>query len=505
MIAALAQLAQLAQAAPTPVGPDAPIPTPPLVFQPIAPEIILCVAGLVALLYEAFARRSSRNVHLAFALIGLVGAGVAAIRLWSWSGDATVLGDTIAADQFTVVATVVLVVAAAIGCLHYTHETERGRLPWRGEFYPLVLFATAGMVLIVAANDLIVVFLALEILSLSLYVLTGLGGRRSSEAAMKYFLLGAFSSAFFLYGVAMAYGATNTTKIPAMVSALAGQTGSQAIALLAMGFLAIGFGFKVSAAPFHMWTPDVYQGAPTPVVAYMSAATKVAAFFALMRVFDVAFQPLTTAWTPVVYAISVVSVVLGSLAAAAQRDVKRMLAYSSVAHAGFILAGLTSANVIGIRAAMFYLIAYSVMTVGAFGVTMLVAVRTEEPSSYESYDGLASRSPGLAALLTIFLLSLAGIPPTVGFIAKLTVFGSAIRAGNWPLALICVLASVIAAYAYLRVIVRMYFRRPKEEVEDDRALVPQAAGFVLAAAVLVLGVFPRLLSSIIERASILRW
>ncbi len=505
MIAALAQLAQLAQAAPTPVGPDAPIPTPPLVFQPIAPEIILCVAGLVALLYEAFARRSSRNVHLAFALIGLVGAGVAAIRLWSWSGDATVLGDTIAADQFTVVATVVLVVAAAIGCLHYTHETERGRLPWRGEFYPLVLFATAGMVLIVAANDLIVVFLALEILSLSLYVLTGLGGRRSSEAAMKYFLLGAFSSAFFLYGVAMAYGATNTTKIPAVVSALAGQTGSQAIALLAMGFLAIGFGFKVSAAPFHMWTPDVYQGAPTPVVAYMSAATKVAAFFALMRVFDVAFQPLTTAWTPVVYAISVVSVVLGSLAAAAQRDVKRMLAYSSVAHAGFILAGLTSANVIGIRAAMFYLIAYSVMTVGAFGVTMLVAVRTEEPSSYESYDGLASRSPGLAALLSIFLLSLAGIPPTVGFIAKLTVFGSAIRAGNWPLALICVLASVIAAYAYLRVIVRMYFRRPKEEVEDDRALVPQAAGFVLAAAVLVLGVFPRLLSSIIERASILRW
>ncbi len=505
MIAALAQLAQLAQAAPTPVGPDAPIPTPPLVFQPIAPEIILCVAGLVALLYEAFARRSSRNVHLAFALIGLVGAGVAAIRLWSWSGDATVLGDTIAADQFTVVATVVLVVAAAIGCLHYTHETERGRLPWRGEFYPLVLFATAGMVLIVAANDLIVVFLALEILSLSLYVLTGLGGRRSSEAAMKYFLLGAFSSAFFLYGVAMAYGATNTTKIPAMVSALAGQTGSQAIALLAMGFLAIGFGFKVSAAPFHMWTPDVYQGAPTPVVAYMSAATKVAAFFALMRVFDVAFQPLTTAWTPVVYAISVVSVVLGSLAAAAQRDVKRMLAYSSVAHAGFILAGLTSANVIGIRAAMFYLIAYSVMTVGAFGVTMLVAVRTEEPSSYESYDGLASRSPGLAALLTIFLLSLAGIPPTVGFIAKLTVFSSAIRAGNWPLALVCVLASVIAAYAYLRVVVRMYFRRPAEEVEDDRALVPQAAGFVLAAAVLVLGVFPRLLSSIIERASILRW
>jgi NADH-quinone oxidoreductase subunit N len=505
MIAALATLANLAQAAPTPTGPDAPIPTPPLVVQPIAPEILLCVAAIVGMLHEAFARRSSRIAHLAFALIGLAGAGVAAIRLWSWDGDATVLGGSIAVDRFTVVATVVLVLAAAFGCLFYHHAAGRGRLPWRGEFYPLVLFATAGMVLIVAANDLIVVFLALEILSLALYVLTGLGGRRSSEAAMKYFLLGAFSSAFFLYGVAMAYGATASTKIPAVVGALSGQTGSQAIALLGMGFLAIGFGFKISAAPFHMWTPDVYQGAPTPVVAYMSAATKVAAFFALMRVFDVAFQPLTTSWTPVVYAISLVSVVLGSVLAAAQRDVKRMLAYSSVAHAGFILAGLTSANVIGVRAAMFYLIAYAVMTVGAFGVTTLVAVRTEDASSYESYDGLAARSPGLAALLTVFLLSLAGIPPTVGFIAKLTVFGAAIRAGNWPLVLVCVLASVIAAYAYLRVIVRMYFRRPAGDVEDDPAVVPLASGAVLAAAVLVLGVFPRLLSGIIERASILRW
>jgi len=501
----IAALAQLAQATPVPTGPDAPIPTPALVFQPIVPQIVLCIAAIVGLLYEAFAPRTSRTVHLVFAVTGLAGAGVAAIRLWSWEGAATVLGDAVAADRFTVVATVILVVAAAFGCLHYTHEAGRRRLPWRGEFYPLVLFATAGMILIVAANDLIVVFLALEILSLALYVLTGLGGRRSSEAAMKYFLLGAFSSAFFLYGVAMAYGATASTKIPAIVGALSGQTGSQAIALLAMGFLAIGFGFKVSAAPFHMWTPDVYQGAPTPVVAYMSAATKVAAFFALIRVFDVALQPLTESWTPIVYAISLVSVIVGSVLAAVQRDVKRMLAYSSVAHAGFILAGLTSANVIGIRAAMFYLIAYSVMTIGSFGVTMLVAVRTAEPSSYEGYEGLGTRSPVLAALLTVFLLSLAGIPPTVGFIAKLTVFGSAIRAGNWPLALVCVLASVIAAYAYLRVIVRMYFRSAAGDVEDDTAVVPQVAGLVLAAAVLVLGVFPRLLSDIIERASILRW
>ena len=497
----------LAQATPSPAptGPDAPIPTPVLVFQPVIPEIILCAVAIAGMLYEAFAPKSSRTVHLVFALAGLAGAGIAAIKLWNWDGDPTVLGEAIAADRFAVVATVILVIAAAFGCIHYTHETARGRLAFRGEFYPLVLFATAGMVLIAAANDLIVVFIALEILSLSLYVLTGLGGRRSNEAAMKYFLLGAFSSAFFLYGVAMAYGATGSTKIPDVVGALAGQTGSQALALLGLGLLVIGFGFKISAAPFHMWTPDVYQGAPTPVVAFMSAATKVAAFFALMRVLDVALQPLTTTWTPVVYALSVISVVLGAVLAAAQRDVKRMLAYSSVAHAGFILAGLTSPNMIGIRAAMFYLIAYTVMTVGAFGVTMVVAVKTDEPSSYDSYDGLAARSPGLAALLTIFLLSLAGIPPTVGFIAKVTVFGSAIRAGNWPLVVVCVLASVIAAYAYLRVIVRMYFRAPQLAVDVDRSVVPQVAGLVLAVTVLVLGVFPRLLSSIIDQASILKW
>jgi NADH-quinone oxidoreductase subunit N len=502
----IAHIAQLAQATPPPTGPDAPLPTPPLVFQPLVPQLVLFGVGVVGLLYEAFARRSSRGVHLVIALTGLIGAGATAVRLWNWTGATSVLGDAIAADRFTVIATVVLVVAAAFGCLFYTHDAAGGLARSRGEFYPLVLFATTGMVMIVAANDLIVVFLALEILSLSLYVLTGLGGRRSGEAAMKYFLLGAFSSAFFLYGVAMAYGATTTTKIPAVVGALSGQTGSQALALLAMGFLLIGFGFKVSAAPFHMWTPDVYQGAPTPVVAYMSAATKVAAFFALMRVLDVALQPLTTSWTPLVYAISLISAVVGSVVAVAQRDVKRMLAYSSVAHAGFILAAITSPDVIGIRAAMFYLIAYAVMTVGAFGLTALVAVRTPDPTSYDRYDGLAARSPVLAALLTIFLLSLAGIPPTVGFIAKLSVFGAAIRAGNWPLALVCMLASVVAAYAYLRVVVRMYFRRAADdEVHDDRGLVPVVSGIALAAAVLVLGVFPRLLSNVIDKASVLRW
>jgi NADH-quinone oxidoreductase subunit N len=484
--------------------------TPELVFWPVAPELILAAVGLVGMMYEAFARRSSRVAHLAIATVGLLAAGAASVLLWNWTGAPTVLGDTVAADRFSVVARIVLLSAAFVGCLYYTDEARRDPAAYRGEFYPLVLFATAGMTLITAANDLIVAFLALEILSLSLYVLTGITGRRRpTEAAMKYFLLGAFSSAFFLYGIAMAYGATASTKIPVIAGALAGRTGEQALALLAMAFLVIGFGFKVSAAPFHMWTPDVYQGAPTPVTAYMSAATKVAAFFALIRVLDVAFQPLTWDWTPLVYALAVISIVVGSILAIAQKDVKRMLAYSSIAHAGFLLTGLTSANAIGIRAAIFYLIAYAIMTLGAFGVVMMVATRGEEHTALADFAGLARRSPLPAALMTVFLLSLAGIPPTAGFIAKVGVFSAAIDAGNWPLVVVAVLASVAAAFFYLRVIVYMYMVAPEPAVDEAStaaaATLPRAAGLVLAAGTLVLGVFPGLLSGVIEQAAVLRW
>ena len=487
------------------------IPTPTLVFGPVLPELLLCAVALVGMLYEAFAPRSENRAHLAIALLGLAAATVATLTLWNWTGDAFVLGGTVAADRFSVISRLVLLGAAAVGCLYFSHYSERDPDAYRGEFYPLVLFATAGMTLITAANDLILVFLALEILSLSLYVLTGITGqRRATEAAMKYFLLGAFSSAFFLYGVAMAYGATGTTKIvgvegPGIVGALAGQTGSQAIALLAMAFLLIGFGFKVSAAPFHMWTPDVYQGAPTPVTAYMSAATKVAAFFALIRVFDVGLQPLTWDWTPVVYALAILSVVLGSVLAIAQTDIKRMLAYSSVAHAGFLLTGLTAANVVGIRAAMFYLVVYAATTLGAFGVVMLVSSKGEEQTSLRSYAGLARRSPWLAALMMIFLLSMAGIPPTAGFIAKVGVFSAAIRAGNWPLAVVGVLASVVAAFFYLRVIVSMYMRQPEGELDEDTSMLERLVPGLLAVVTLVLGVFPGLLTQFIEKAATLRW
>jgi NADH-quinone oxidoreductase subunit N len=274
---------------------------------------------------------------------------------------------------------------------------------------------------------------------------------------------------------------------------------------VAVAFLAIGFGFKVSAAPFHMWTPDVYQGAPTPVTAFMSAATKVAAFMALIRVFMVAFQPMAWDWTPIVWGLAAASVVVGSVLAIAQTDVKRMLAYSSVAHAGFILTGLAAADAAGVRAAMFYLVAYAAMTLGSFGVVMLVASSGEERTTLGSYAGLWRRSPALAAMMTIFLLSLAGIPPSAGFIAKVNVFSAAIGAGHWPLVLIGVIASVAAAFFYLRVIVLMFMQEPTEDFDLDAAPVVSVAVALPAIFTLVLGIVPGLVSGPIEQASVLRW
>ena len=363
------------------------------------------------------------------------------------------------------------------------------------------------MTLIAAAADLIVMFLALEILSLSLYVLTGItGSRRGNEAAMKYFLLGAFASAFFLYGVAMAYGAVDTTNIVQIVRAMSGQTGNQALALLSFAFLAIGFGFKVSAAPFHMWTPDVYQGAPTPVTAYMSAATKVAAFAALIRVLMVAFQPLTWDWQPVIWVLAALSIVVGSVLAIAQTDIKRMLAYSSVAQAGFILTGLVSGTAVGIRSALFYLVAYSAMTLGAFGVVMLVSAKGEEQTSITSYAGLSKRSPLLAGADGHLHArpSRGSRPPP----ASSRRWGcSPRRSGraHWPLAVIGVLSSVVAAFFYLRVIVVMYMQEPQGEYDRDDALTPRLVLVVPAVVTIALGVFPGLIVGILEQASVLKW
>lgn len=479
--------------------------TPAVDLGPIVPELMLVGAGIVVLLGGAAFRRVEPLSFLFVSLTGLAGAAAASILLWRWDRGLTVLAGSVAVDRFGVVVRLILLSTAAIGVLYGHHYLERSG-EMRVEFYALVLFATAGMTLIAVAADLIVVFLALEILSLSLYVLTGFSARLGSvEGAMKYFLLGAFSSAFFLFGIAMAYGATGSTRLGAISRALAGRTDGAPLAVAALGLLAIGFAFKVSAVPFHMWTPDVYQGAPTAVTAYMSAGTKVAAFAALIRVFNVALQPLAWDWRPIVWGLAAVSVIVGSVLAIAQTDIKRMLAYSSIGHAGFVLTGLTAAGESGISAALFYLVAYAATVLGAFGVVMLVSSRGEQRTDLASYAGLSRRSPLLAGLLALFLFSLAGIPPAAGFVAKVSVFRAAIDAGAWPLALIGVLASVVAAYFYLRVVVLMFMHEPVGEPETDLTLLPRLVVAVPAGATLVLGIFPGLVVGFLDRAAVLRW
>ncbi len=486
--------------------PLTPIHTPALQFGPILPELILTGTAIVVLLADAVFKEMRQRTLLLLSLLGIAGAAGASIWLWSWHGPQTVLAGAVYADRFAVVARLLILAVSFASCLlgyHYFRITGEAR----GELYPLILFAATGMTLISAAADLIVVFLALEILSLSLYVLTGFSFRAASgEASLKYFLLGAFSSAFFLYGIAMAYGSTGTTKIGGIAHALSGTTKVPVLALVAVGLLTVGFAFKVGAVPFHMWTPDVYQGAPTPVTAFMGAATKVAAFAALIRVFDVAFQPLAWNWTPVIEWLAVITMIVGSLLAIAQTDVKRLLAYSSIAHAGFILVGLTAANADGISSALFYLVAYSLMIVGAFGVVILVSAKGEERTSLTAYAGLARRSPVLAGLMTLFLLSLSGIPPLAGFIAKVEVFGAAVRAGHWQLVLVAVLASVVAAFFYLRVIVLMYMQEPDEERTLARpARIPLVTVSVPALLVVLFGVLPGIVLRFLESASILKW
>ena len=493
-----------------------PIPHPPLTFGPIAPELVLVGTALALMLVDALSPRTPSHVQAGIAFAGVAGAAVAAILLWNWGGAPVVLGGMVAADRFAQFFGLVILAAAALAIPLSQHYLDRTG-EWRGEYYPLLLFATSGMVLIAAAADLIVVFLALEILSLSLYLMTGFSLRRlrSAEAAMKYFLLGAFSSAFFLYGIAMAYGATGRTNLAAIGHALAVPHPS-AFAFIAIGLLATGFGFKVALVPFHMWTPDAYQGAPTPVTAFMSAGTKVAAFAAFLRVFTVALGPLAVDWRPLLAVLAAVSLIAGSVLAIAQTNVKRMLAYSSVAHAGFILIGLAAGNALGRQGAMFYLASYAAMIVGAFAVVMFVSVTGEQDLDIADYRGLARRRPVLGAALALFLLSLAGIPPTAGFIGKITVFSAALQAGDVWLVVLAVLASVVAAFFYLRLVVLIYVEEEEPAVAVGasgaasvglrvRSGVASLAVAIPAVLTVLFGVFPQVLFGLLQSAAVVRF
>jgi NADH-quinone oxidoreductase subunit N len=459
-------------------------------FDAIIPILCVALAGLVVLLAEAFRGRDEKMPIGGLAIIGLIGAGAASILLWN--RNATSFG-VVTADNFSLFVNLILVAVGILTVIFSSQTVDRDGIP-AGEYYAIMLFAIVGMMLMGQATDLLVIFLALETMSIAVYILTGIRReqQQSTEAAFKYFLLGAFASSFFLYGIAFLYGVTGSTNLDRIGSVIAAQSMSgNPMILLGVGLLIVGFAFKVAAVPFHMWSPDAYEGAPAVVTGFMSTGVKAAAVAAFVRVFLSSLEPMITDWAPVLWAIAAATMILGTVVGVAQTSLKRMLAYSSIAHGGYLLAGLVAGNDVGKAAILFYLAAYALTNLGAFGVIAMLGTRERANDDLRDYAGLFHSHPTLAVLMTFFLLSLGGFPPTAGFIAKWYVFSAAIGSGYYGLAIIGVLSSVVSVFFYLRIVVMMFM------TERDARPVPAPittmayAGLVLSLiGVLYLGVLP---------------
>jgi NADH-quinone oxidoreductase subunit N len=477
-------MALLAQAG-TQLGP---LPLPQVEYSALGPALVL-VGGAMALLTVASVVRS-RLPDGSYALVTVVASGAALVwSVWLWGdvarrGARTALAGAIAVDGFAVFFMIVICVSMVLGALMADAYLRREGLDGP-EFYVLAMLSSAGGILMASANDLVVVFLGLETLSISLFVLAGFHRRRmeSGEAAMKYFVLSAFSSAFLLYGVALVYGATGSTNLVSIARWLATNVPlSSGVLLAGTALLLVGFGFKVAAVPFHTWTPDVYQGAPTPVTAFLAGASKAAGFGAMLRVFFSTFSVLRLDWQPLVWVLAVLTLVVGSVLAVVQNDIKRVLAYSSIAHAGYILVGLQAASPLGISGSLFYLLAYTFMVMGSFAIVTLVGRRGDAAHSLDAYRGLYAQRPALALSFTVLLMAQAGIPFTSGFLAKLYVISAAVEARSYALALVGMLTAVVAAFIYLRVILLMY-SAPTEAEGAPALQVPVGAGAARALAV----------------------
>ena len=457
----------------------------------LVPMLCVTLTALATMGTEAFRGKGERLPIGWWGLIGLGGAAVSAGLLWNRNVEGF---GVIVPDNFGLFVTFILVVVGALTIMFSAQVVDRDEIP-AGEYYALVLFAIVGMIMMATATDLLVIFIALEILSLAVYVLTGIrrDNVRGSEAAFKYFLLGAFSSAFFLYGIAFTYGVTGSTRLEAVGAFLSAQALSDSpMILMALGLLLVGFCFKISAVPFHMWTPAAYEGAPAIVTGFMSTGVKVAAFAAFTRVFLSAFEPFVTDWAPLVAVLAAATMILGTVVGVAQSNLKRMLAYSSIAHGGYLLVGLVAANQVGKAAILFYLLAYSVTNLAAFGVIALLGSRDRDNDELRDYAGLWNTRPALAALMTVCLLSLGGLPPTAGFIGKWYIFSAAVASGYYWLAIIGVLTSVISVFFYLRVVVMMYMA-DREGALPLPAVITRmgmAALTVAIAVIFYLGVLP---------------
>jgi NADH-quinone oxidoreductase subunit N len=467
------------------------------------PFLIVAVWAVALLVLDLFLRRKGTTAVLA--AIGLA-AGLVAVVL-RFGKSETAFGGMIVADSYADFFQLVFLITGLLG-IAVAYDYLRRMGIERGEYYSLLLFTVSGMMLMSLAGDLIVVFVAIELLSLPLYVLSGFArpAADSEESAMKYFILGAFASGFLVYGIALVFGATGTTNMASVAAVMGSARADTGLLLVGAAMMLVGLGFKVAAVPFHMWMPDVYQGAPSAVVAFMSVGAKAGGFAALLRVFISALPELGAAWGPVAMGVAALTMTWGNIAAIAQSNVKRMLAYSSIAHAGYILMALAAASVAPVAAAatsaaLFYLLAYMFTNLGAWGVVLAVERKEDQGLEIEDYAGLSSRRPGLALAMALFMLSLTGLPPTVGFVGKFFIFRAAIDAGQVWLAVVGVITSLISAYYYLRVVIMMYMRSGEPETRSESWLNITVG--VAATATFVLGILPGPVLRLAEESGLL--
>jgi NADH-quinone oxidoreductase subunit N len=462
-------------------------------IRPIAPELVMICTALFLILLDLIVKKKE-----IVAVAGIAGALVAlyvSYKVYTLFGTQTAFSGMFVMDGysnfFKLIFYINVIFTIAIS-LKYI-RIERASF---GEYYALLLFATSGMMIIASSLDLIVLYLGLELMSLSTYILVGImrHDARSNEASIKYFLLGGFSSAFILYGASLIYGLTGTTDMMAIASFVRenGLVGNQ-ILLLSMVLFVVAFGFKVAAVPFHMWAPDAYEGAPTSITAFMSVGPKAAGFAALARVFMLAFGSVKVEWTAVLIPLAILSMCIGNIVAIAQTNIKRMLAYSSIAHAGYAMLGIIAGTGEGIIAMMNYLFIYAIMNIGAFSVVIMLRSEGFKGENISDYEGLAKSHPLASAVMLIFMFSLTGIPPTAGFIGKFNVFMEAINAGYVPLVIIAVIFSVASAFFYLRIVMNMYMKEPEGEVMLTTSVPLSFTLAITAVLILAIGVYPSFL------------
>jgi NADH-quinone oxidoreductase subunit N len=475
----------------------------------ILPELIVALAGVVVMLYDSFFPKQ-RSVTGAISLIGLTIAGVLLATMWGSDQPATAWNGMIAHDNLRLSFSFVFLFVSAMTVLISTVWVERENVPV-GEYHALLLFATFGMMMMSAGNDLVVIFLGLETLSIATYVMAGLrkGDLKSNESAMKYFILGSFASAFLLYGMALVYGATGSTGLTQIAERVVNPN-FPALLLVGGAMMIIGFGFKIAMAPFHVWTPDVYEGAPTPITGFMAAGPKAAAFASFLRVFVLglplvagaqASATLHATWITALTVMAMITIIVGNVAAIMQDNVKRMLAYSSIAHAGYALVGFIGAGMArteqardeAIAAVAFYMLTYAVTNLGAFAIVTLLAQKNDRRTEFEDYNGIGFKSPVLAFSLSLFMLSLLGLPLTAGFMGKVLVFRPALEAGETLITILVVVAVVntaISAYYYLRLVVVMFFRERTTGWLEPKMPIGMAAALIITVlGVLYFGVF----------------